>query len=243
MSSENSALQAHTAAVPEHVIGVLGMHRSGTSCLTGTLQSAGLFLGEHHTWNHHNHKGNRENQSIVDIHEEVLAANGGAWDQPPIDPQWSEDQLAMIRHLLQEYSEQNFFGFKDPRALLLLDGWKSVCPNMRFVGIYRHPNAVAASLRQRNGKSKRDCLALWYAYNRAMLDEYERHPFPILSFDDEESVLDAKILEVAQELGLPGRAADEKFYSPELRHNAGRGAILLPAKYRRLYKHLKSLSR
>ncbi|MCR9106094.1 MAG: sulfotransferase [Gammaproteobacteria bacterium] len=243
MSSEEGAQGVQLAALPEHVIGVLGMHRSGTSCLTGTLQSAGLFLGEHHTWNHHNHKGNRENQSIVDIHEAVLAANGGAWDKPPSTARWSAQQLEMIRHLLQQHSQEKYFGFKDPRALLLLDGWKSVCPDISFVGIYRHPNAVAASLRQRNDKSKRECLALWYAYNRALLDEYEKSPFPILSFDEDESVLDAKILEVAQELGLPGRAADDKFYSPELRHNAGRGAILLPAKYRNLYKHLKSLSR
>ncbi|HBM84618.1 MAG TPA: sulfotransferase family protein, partial [Halieaceae bacterium] len=31
---------------PRRVIAILGMHRSGTSCLTGSLQEAGLELGE-----------------------------------------------------------------------------------------------------------------------------------------------------------------------------------------------------
>ena len=60
---------------PRRVIAILGMHRSGTSCLTGSLQEAGLELGEHHTWNPYNRKGNRENQDFVDLHDAILAAN------------------------------------------------------------------------------------------------------------------------------------------------------------------------
>ena len=71
------------APQPLEILCVLGMHRSGTSCLTGSLQEAGLYLGDCHTWNPHNLKGNRENQEIVDINDRVLADNGGAWDAPP----------------------------------------------------------------------------------------------------------------------------------------------------------------
>ena len=39
------------ADMPDRVVCILGMHRSGTSCLTGSLQQAGLFLGDCHTWN------------------------------------------------------------------------------------------------------------------------------------------------------------------------------------------------
>ena len=121
---------------PARIIGILGMHRSGTSCLTGSLQEAGLFLGEHHTWNKHNEKGNRENQSIVDLHDEILAANGGAWDSPPQgDVAWSDAHIQRARELLGEYGEEPVFGFKDPRALLALEGWKSLYPSIEFVGI------------------------------------------------------------------------------------------------------------
>lgn len=41
---------------------ILGMHRSGTSCLAGSLQEAGLYLGEVNTAAPHNAKGNRESR-------------------------------------------------------------------------------------------------------------------------------------------------------------------------------------
>ena len=42
-------------------IAILGMHRSGTSCLAGSLQEAGIYLGDVVTSAAHNQKGNREN--------------------------------------------------------------------------------------------------------------------------------------------------------------------------------------
>ena len=74
---------AKVYAPPEQILCVLGMHRSGTSCLTGSLEEAGLHMGDIHTWNPHNLKGNRENQKIVDINDQVLASAGAAWDNPP----------------------------------------------------------------------------------------------------------------------------------------------------------------
>lgn len=242
MNAENQVPSIVATDRPARVIGILGMHRSGTSCLTGTLQEAGLFLGEHHTWNHHNRKGNRENQSIVDIHEDILSDNGGAWDNPPKTANWKREQLESVAHLLAEHRAEPFFGFKDPRALLLLEGWKGICPDIEFVGIFRHPNAVAGSLHQRNSKPHAECLELWYAYNSILYAEYLKKPFPVLNFDEDEAVLDDKIMTVAGQLGLPGREGDEKFYNPELRHNAGRGAIFLPRRIRRLYKQLKKIS-
>ena len=93
------------------------MHRSGTSCLTGTLQEAGLFLGDCHTWNKHNEKGNRENQKFVDLHDAILEANAGAWDAPPTKVTWSAEHIAAAKQLLADHAGESNFGFKDPRAL------------------------------------------------------------------------------------------------------------------------------
>ena len=44
-------------------IAILGMHRSGTSALTGSLEQAGLYIGD---TNHHaddNIRGNRDNDA------------------------------------------------------------------------------------------------------------------------------------------------------------------------------------
>ena len=43
---------------------ILGMHRSGTSCLTGCLKEYGLHLGDVSESNKHNKKGNQENKEV-----------------------------------------------------------------------------------------------------------------------------------------------------------------------------------
>ena len=123
------------------------MHRSGTSFLTGSLQQAGLELGKHSTWNPHNLKGNRENLDIVGFHDRVLAARGFAWDNPPDAPiRWSDAEFAEARALIDDYREVPRWGFKDPRAILVIEGWQQLLPSLGYVGIFRHPQAVAQSL-------------------------------------------------------------------------------------------------
>jgi hypothetical protein len=225
--------------MPARVVAILGMHRSGTSALTGSLQNAGLFLGDCHTWNKHNEKGNRENQKFVDLHDAILAANGGAWDAPPAKVIWRDEHIAIARELLAAHAGEANFGFKDPRALLVLEGWKLLCPGIEFIGIYRHPNAVAKSLGKRSSKSREESLSLWYAYNRILYQEYRKNSFPILDFDDDEAVLDAKIYRVAGEMGLTRQNGEEKFYTADLKHNDASGEEPLPWKIRRLHKKLR----
>jgi hypothetical protein len=224
---------------PDRVVAVLGMHRSGTSCLTGTLQEAGLFLDDCHTWNKHNEKGNRENQKFVDLHDAILEANGGAWDLPPAKVIWKDEHVAAAQALLADHAGAPNFGFKDPRALLVLDGWKALFPAIEFVGIYRHPNAVAQSLEKRSSKTREQSLQLWSAYNKVLYREYKKKPFPILNFDDDEAVLDEKILGVADKMGFDHGAAEEKFYTADLKHNDGEGGPPLPWKVKYLYNKLK----
>ena len=217
------------------------MHRSGTSCLAGSLQESGLFLGEIHTWNPHNLKGNRENQQFVDLHDAILADNGGAWDNPPKEIFWSDEHKVQAMALLQEHSGTPAFGFKDPRALLLLDGWRELVPEMEYVGIHRHPNAVARSLERRSGKPWDESWDLWYVYNQAMFQFYKKKPFPILNFDDHEALLDEKMFHVATQLKLEGGVNEEKFYSSELKSAVNITSRKPPWKIRRLQKKLKKV--
>jgi len=226
-------------SAPQRVIAILGMHRSGTSCLTGTLQEAGLSLGDCHTWNKHNEKGNRENQQFVDLHDAILEANSAAWDDPPAKVVWRDEHIAAARRLLKEHAGEPTFGFKDPRALLVLDGWKQLYPAIEFVGIYRHPNAVAKSLEKRSSKTWEESLRLWYAYNRVLYREYKKKRFPILCFDDDETVLDDKIHGVADRMGLSHGGGEDKFYTADLKHNDSSGERALPWKVRRLYQKLE----
>ncbi|PAU56537.1 sulfotransferase family protein [Pseudomonas indica] len=221
---------------------VVGMHRSGTSFLTGSLQQAGLELGKHSAWNPHNLKGNRENEDIVAFHDTVLRDRGYAWDNPPEqDIAWTPDERQRAQALIDGYRGVARWGFKDPRALLLVEGWRGLLPALGFVGIFRHPTAVAQSLAARGGMPEAQAFALWRAYNIRLLRLYQQQPFPLLCFDEDESVLHRKLDEVLQELGL-FPLTEERFFSAELKHH-GRLEKSLPVELDAIYQELRSCSR
>lgn len=228
--------------LPERVLCVLGMHRSGTSCLTGSLQEAGVFLGDCHTWNPYNQKGNRENQRIVDLNDAVLAANGGAWDRPPEKVVWSEPAIAAARSLLADYAGSGNFGFKDPRTLLVLDGWKVVCPHLEFVGIFRHPDRVADSLARRSEMPREAALALWYHYNQKLYRLYLQQPFPLFCFDDEPAVFQHKLAAAIRKTGIGRPQAAGAFYDPALKTAMAPASRGLPWRIRRLHRKLQRLA-
>src|ERR1700721_285115 len=60
---------------------VLGMHRSGTSALTGMLHHLGVALGERlMPATGDNPRGYWEHTDIVDVHQKILVALGSSWD-------------------------------------------------------------------------------------------------------------------------------------------------------------------
>ena len=221
---------------------IVGMHRSGTSFLTGTLQTAGLELGKHSAWNPHNLKGNRENPDIVDLHDRILARCDAAWDRPPSGSVlWSKEEQQNAKALISNYPSGTRWGFKDPRALLLVDGWLDLIPNMRFIGIFRHPLAVSASLAARGGMPQQQALQLWEAYNQRLLALHERTAFPLLCFDEDEEILHDKLNIILPELGLQS-LNDERFFSSELKHHRPEDTTI-PAAQAELYNSLRQRAR
>jgi hypothetical protein len=227
---------------PSRVLAVVGMHRSGTSCLTGSLQEAGLFLGDCQTWNPFNEKGNRENLAFVDLHEAVLESSGGAWDRPPRRVQWQAEHRRRARELLAEHADAGVLGFKDPRALLLIDGWQTLVPDLELVGIFRHPEAVALSLKRRSNLERAHALDLWFHYNRALLRLHRLRAFPLLCFDEPDAVFQSKVVLAARQLGLPREPAASGFFDSQLKQYGGDTLSDLPWRVRRLYKQLQRLS-
>src|SRR5262245_58332517 len=150
-------------------ITVLGMHRSGTSCLVGLLEQAGVFLGDVSRKNRWNVKGNGENYRIMALHDELLKVNGGTWDSPPAAVVWPDDLKLQRDEIIASYATSPLWGFKDPLTLLTLDSWIEALPGLELVGIFRHPVAVAESLRRRNAFSIERGLDLWTTYNDRLL--------------------------------------------------------------------------
>jgi glycosyltransferase involved in cell wall biosynthesis len=221
-------------------LAVLGMHRSGTSALSGTLMECGVDFGQVSRWNRHNDKGNNENQAIVDLHDGLLADNGGAWNKPPETVRWEsrhrEARDAILGRLRATGSA--WWGFKDPRTLLTLDGWIEAVPGMRLVGIFRHPEAVAQSLIVRSSLSRARGLDLWCQYNRRLLALHRQRPFPILYFSENLAEFRQQLVRLVALLSLEAPAQGLQFLEPELLHAAPLPAEPLPAEAARLYGEL-----
>jgi hypothetical protein len=239
---------------PQRVLAILGMHRSGTSCLTGSLQAGGLFLGKHHTWNEYNRKGNRENQDVVNLHEGIFKVNGATWIQPKrqnnlLDQylkrklKWERRHYDRAREILDEQSHEPLWGFKDPRALFLLHGWKQLVPDMEFVGIFRHPMAVAQSLNSRPALpiSIEQGLQMWLIYNQQLLEHYKNRAFPLFSFDWSEDEFHTKLDHLHIKLNLKPVAKDQRFYTGDLHKQKISGEVALPTEVKSLYEKLKVL--
>jgi hypothetical protein len=227
-------------ARPARVVAVLGMHRSGTSALTGSLEQHGLFLGRVSTRDRHNPKGNREILEIRRLNEDVLRSSAGSWDAPPRAVAWNEDHETRARSLIAEHAGRPVWGFKDPRTLLTLDGWLALVPDLERIGVFRHPLAVARSLERRNGMSTDAAVALWQAYNEVLLKELRRRTFPVLCFDEPPDVLQHKLLEASRALGLRESPDEERFFAPELRHDEPAGTVAPLAQA--LYEDLRALA-
>ena len=200
---------------------VLGMHRSGTSCLTGLLEDAGVYLGGVSKKNPHNLKGNQENLRIVHLHNAVLESIGGSWDRPPITPAtWSQEQKTELRSILQEYGGHVRWAFKDPRSLFTLTGWKELVPDLSYIGTFRHPSAVVQSLHRRGKMPLEQGFELWRHYNTRLLEERNRHRFDILCFDLTPPVYIAAVQKAFGRLGLDSSRTSLAFFEDSLRNTA-----------------------
>lgn len=220
------------------VIVVLGMHRSGTSFLTGSLQEAGVFLGEISEQNPHNARGNRENLEFRRLNEEVLEWSLGRWHDPPYRVIWTERHARRRDELIDRFAGQSLWGFKDPRTLFTLEFWREGLPDMRHVGIFRHPMKVARSLHARDRLPLPRGLRLWMKYNSRLLEIHRDAPFPLLDFDLPGPELEEAVRSALGKLGAGIPAAPLRFFDDRLRHQAP-GQTALPPACARLHQLLQ----
>ena len=152
---------------------VMGMHRSGTSALTGVLGLLGLDLGRSiMPATEDNPRGYFENQRVNRINERLLAALGSSWhDVFPLEEGWWKAEAARpfageIRLTLEEeFQESPLFALKDPRMCRLFPLWREALEDMGIeicaVIPVRRPAEVAESLKLRHGFSLEKGLFLW----------------------------------------------------------------------------------
>lgn len=211
-------MTAGTALGASRAIAILGMHRSGTSALAGTLKEAGLFLGRvKDAGIARNPKGLQEPPAILYMQENLLLANHGSWHEPPATVTWQPLHRAVRDLFIESRTGIPVWGFKDPRTLLTLDGWLDVLPSLECVGIFRHPAEVAASVHHRNGFPIDKCFALWELYNHKLLAWQELRRFPIIEFVADGVRMEHSLRAVVAHLRL-SRPAALDFFEARHRH-------------------------
>lgn len=213
------------------VICVLGMHRSGTSCLAGSLQRHGVRFGDVQTANRHNLKGNRESVAVNGLNEAVLIGSGGSWRNPPETIRWTAEQAGTRDAIIAaaRAGAPGAWGFKDPRCVFTLPFWRDAVPQLRAVASFRHPFAVARSLAARNGFSLEAGLALWTRYNRRLIAHLNDDAFPVLCFDLPDAEYRAALAAVCAALGFAQPVNADEFFDASLRHQQPEAADTGPA--------------
>jgi hypothetical protein len=223
------------------IVCILGMHASGTSCLAGSLQEAGLWLGEVNIVSDNNAKGNRESKRIYQLHDAILIGSGGSWARPPATVRWSDDHRAERDAIIRSFAEVPVWGFKDPRTLLVVDFWREAIPDLRFVGTFRHPGRVAESLYRSKGGNRDHWVGVWEHYNARMLTLHNEQKFPLISFDLEADPYRRSLAGVIGALGLDATANIE-FFESALRHREPPAWLELPDSVTRLYESLRRIA-
>lgn len=159
-----------------HLLVVLGMHRSGTSALTGALAKCGAVPGAHlMPPTDDNPAGYWECAPVVRLNDELLKRLGARWDSVVALPaDWTS--LPAVESLrgeatsivAAEFGDAHFAVLKDPRLCRLLPFWRDTFTEAGFALsaalMVRRPMEVAASLARRDQFAPEKSLALWYAH-------------------------------------------------------------------------------
>ncbi|HEX5210184.1 MAG TPA: sulfotransferase [Pseudolabrys sp.] len=231
---------------------VLGMHRSGTSALAGTLAKLGVRLPARLLpENEYNPKGYFEPGQIVAIHDRLLAAAGLSWSSIAGLPKtWfgSDEARACAAELAeavrQDYADAPLFVVKDPRMCRLMPLWRTVLDEVgaqaRFVMPLRHPDEVARSLQRRDGLPLAQGYLLWLCHVLEAERETRNAPRVFVHFHDLLSdpmqtaeAVAVRLIGKSLAAGEDGAREIAALIDPALRHEIAQpGELLEPAALR-----------
>jgi Flp pilus assembly protein TadD len=203
----------------ESAILVLGMHRSGTSCLAGMLAAGGLASAGDAVRNWDNARGHHEMLDVVRLNESVLAHSGGHWLSAPTVVRWTDEHAAARDRLLCARIDGRPALLKDPRTLLTLPFWRASDVPYHVIGIVRHPLAVARSLDSWRGIPLAEGVALWSAHNRALAGDRELHRYALVDFEQPKPGVVAAVIAACSSLGPIDTGALVAAYEEQLVHH------------------------
>lgn len=152
---------------------VLGMHRSGTSALTRTLNLLGASVPTNLIEaDSNNQSGYWEPGTLNALNNEMLKESGSRWDDwREFDPTaLGRERLAHYRKKIrtlvqQEYGRERLFLIKDPRISRFVFLYEAALTDLDVVPVYiiasRNPLSVLDSLEKRDGMTADFASFLW----------------------------------------------------------------------------------
>jgi hypothetical protein len=227
------------------LIVILGMHRSGTSCLTHALAAGGMHLGDEllEGTDVGNLEGHAEALEALAINDRILELSGGSWDRPPATLRSDAALGTRMERFLDGLRNHPVAGWKDPRTVLTFSLWKPRLHDYRVVGCLRHPQSVAKSLAAREAIPLDVGLGLWQTYNERLLAHLQaEQEFFLFDFDARPEELQSSTAAICRGLGLQTDASVQEVFNPFLRHQRCADAIADP-RMRALYEELRDLAR
>lgn len=226
---------AHSTARP---ICVLSTGRAGTSVLTRTMNLLGIDLGpEADLAGPHpvNERGFWEQLPIMRLNDDILAALGGGFFDPPAAPEgWHRTPAmapfaARVEQLVEDtFGGEGRWGFKDPRTVLTLPLWADVVGPMDYIICVRRAEEVVESLRRTGAPDGR--RVEWWMDLNALALERTIHQRRLIVFHedwftDHRQVVErlARFLHGDAEIAADTWAEIDAFFEPSLRRVEPRG--------------------
>jgi hypothetical protein len=197
------------------IIVVLGMHRSGTSAITRSLELLGVGLGDNlHPASIDNPKGFWEDRECLEINEQLLHQFGSAYNQLDLawesledDPVINALKLKATNLISRKLTENNgMWGFKDPRTCRLLSFWREIFQTLgcevNFVITLRNPASVTSSLAARDHTPPRKSYFLWLQHILPTIIDTKGYKRVVVDYDEFIDTPFAQLQRISSILGL-----------------------------------------
>lgn len=193
---------------------VVGYYRSGTSALSGTLQTLGVALHNDANPNEHNPRGFFEIPELIEFDVDLFARLGRQWtDLRSLEDGWPEraDMAGFLSRLgeilRRRFQFEPLWGIKHPHICRLLpiyeEATKQAGHSIHVLHISRDPWTVADSQQRKNGLSRSHALLLWVSY-MVSAERHARHlPRSWLTYHDLLKEPVSTIRRIEADLGIP----------------------------------------